>query len=225
MTPIPGLVQLVDEVPELIRGAELRHRCEVAGDVVAPGTFERMLGNRHEFHMGVALPAAVLDQFVGQLQVGEPFAPRANVHLVDAHRLRMHGLLPAVPHPVIVTPDVLALVHDRGSVRGSLSEPRHGIGLEPPDTVGTKHLELVEAACAGPFDKQCPDPGAGHQLHVVPLAVPVVEVTDEPYGLCVRSPHRESGAEDRPTFGVFDGHLAGRPGGASTRCHDLRGSP
>ena len=34
---------------------------------------------------------------------------------------------------------------------------------------------------------------------IMPLAVPVVEVTDEPHGLCVGSPHRESGAEDRPT--------------------------
>src|SRR4030095_7667377 len=94
-------------------------------------------------------------------------------------------------------------------MRASLSEPSHGISLEPPDTVGTKHLELVEAAGAGPFDKQGPNSGAGHQMHVVPLAVPVVEVSDEPHGLCVGGPHRESGAEDRPTFGVFDGHLVG----------------
>ena len=43
----------------------------------------------------------------------------------------------------------------------------------------------------------------------MPLAVPVVEVTDQPHGLCVGSPHRESGAEDRPTFGVVDAHLLG----------------
>ena len=94
-------------------------------------------------------------------------------------------------------------------MRRGLSEARHGVGLEPPDAVGAQHLELVEAAGAGPFDKQRPDPGAGHQLHVVPLAVPVIEVTDEPYGLRVGSPDREAGAGDRPAFGVFDGHLVG----------------
>ena len=131
------------------------------------------------------------------------------MYLVNAHRLGVHGLLPAEPHPVVVTPDVLAFVHNRGGMRGSLREPCHGISLEPPNTVGTQHFELIEAACAGPLDKQHPDPGAGHQMHVMPLAVPVVEVADEPHGLRVRSPHRESGAEDRPTFGVFDGHLVG----------------
>src|SRR5207342_1192287 len=122
---------------------------------------------------------------------------------------RMYGLLTAVPHPVVVAPFVLALVDDRGGMRGSLREPRHGICLEPPDTIGTKHLEFVEAACAGSFDEQRPDSGSGHQLHVVPLAVPVVEVPDEPYGLGVRRPDRESSAEDRAALGVLDRHFVG----------------
>src|SRR4029453_8249730 len=94
-------------------------------------------------------------------------------------------------------------------MRRSLSEACHGVCLEPPDTVGAEHLELVEAACAGPFDKQRPDPGSWHQMHVVPLAVPVIEVTDESYSLCVWGPYREARAEDRPMFGVFDGDFLG----------------
>ena len=131
------------------------------------------------------------------------------MHLVDGHRLRMHGLLAAVPHPIVVTPDVLALVDDRGGMRCGLSEARHGIGLEPPNAVGAEYLELVEAAGAGSFDEQRPNSGSGHQLHVVPLAVPVIEVADEPHGLRVGCPDRESGAEDFTTFGVLDGHLVG----------------
>ena len=117
------------------------------------------------------------------------------MHLIDGHRLRMHGLLAAVPHPIVVPPDVLALVDDRGGMRCGLGEARHGIGLEPPDAVGPQYLELVEAASAGSFDEQRPNSRSGHQLHVVPLAVPVIEVADEPHGLRVGCPDRESGAE------------------------------
>ena len=168
-----------------------------------------MLGNRHELHMGVALPADVLDQFVGQLEVGQALAPGANVHFVDAHWFGMHLLLAAIPHPLIVAPDVLALVDDRGGVRSGLREARHGISLEPPDTVGTEHLELVEAACADPFGEQRPDTGPWDQLHVVAFTVPVIEVADESHGLCVRGPDRESSAEDWATLGVLDGHFLG----------------
>ena len=53
-----GLVQLVDQVAELVGGAEPADRGEVAGDVVAPGPLVRVLGDRHELDVGVALPGA-----------------------------------------------------------------------------------------------------------------------------------------------------------------------
>ena len=90
------------------------------------------------------------------------------MHLVDAHRFLVLLLLAAVPHPLVVAPDVLALVDDRGGVRCGLGEPRHRVGLEPPDAVGAQHLELVEVAGAGPLDEQRPDAGPGHQVHVGP---------------------------------------------------------
>ena len=131
------------------------------------------------------------------------------MHLIDGHRLRMHDLLAAVPHPIVVPPDVLALVDDRRGMRCGLGEARHGVGLEAPDAVGPQYLELVEAAGAGSFDEQRPNSGSGHQLHVVPLAVPVIEVADEPHGLRIGCPDRESGAEDSTTFGVLDCRLLG----------------
>src|SRR5215213_1050703 len=180
-----------------------------------------MLRDGHEFHVRVALPADVLDELVGQFEVSEPLTPRANMHFVDGHRLCMHRLLAAVPHPLVVIPDVLALVNDRRGVRSSLSEARHGIGLEPPDTVGTEDLEFVEVACAGPFREQRPDAGTGHKLHVVALAVPVVEVADEPHGLGVRGPHRESCSEDLATFGVLYRRLLGTQAAPALRVMPL----
>ncbi len=82
-----GFVQGVDQVPELVRRSEAGDGREVAGDVVAPGTLVRMLGGGHQLHVGVALPADVLHQLVGQFEVGETTTPRTQVHLVDADRL------------------------------------------------------------------------------------------------------------------------------------------
>ncbi len=190
-----GLVQLVDQVTELVGGAELAHRGVVAGDVVTPRALERVLRDRQELDVGVALPDAVLDQLGGQLEVGQTLAPRTDVHLVDTHRLLRHLLLlAAVPHPLVVAPGVLALVDDRRGVRGGLGERRHRVGLEPPDAVGAEHLVLVQVAGAHALDEHRPDPGTGDQVHVRMLAVPVVEVTDQPNGLGVGGPHREAGA-------------------------------
>jgi hypothetical protein len=55
-----GLVQPVDEVPELVGGAEARRRGVVAGDLVAPGAAERVLGDRQQLDVRVAQPADVL---------------------------------------------------------------------------------------------------------------------------------------------------------------------
>src|SRR6476469_5739870 len=121
----------------------------------------------------------------------------------------MHDLLAAVPHPIVVPPDVLALVDDRRGMRCGLGEARHGIGLEAPDAVGPQYLELVEAASAGSFDEQRPNSGSGHQLHIVPLAVPVIEVADEPHGLRVGRPDREARAGDCPAFGILEVYFVG----------------
>ncbi len=42
------LVQPVDQVAQLVRATQARHRGEVVGDLVAPRRLERVLGHRHE---------------------------------------------------------------------------------------------------------------------------------------------------------------------------------
>ena len=49
-----GVVQAVDEQPELRRGAVARGRGEKSGVLVAPRAVKRVLGQRQEFHVGVA---------------------------------------------------------------------------------------------------------------------------------------------------------------------------
>ena len=82
----PGLVQPVHQVAELIRRAEPGRRRVVRGHLVAPGAAERVLGDRQELHVREAEVGDVGGELVGELGVGEPGAPRAQVHLVGAHR-------------------------------------------------------------------------------------------------------------------------------------------
>ena len=49
-----GLVTAVDEMPELVRRAEAAGRRVIIGDLITPGTVERMLRHRHQLDVGVA---------------------------------------------------------------------------------------------------------------------------------------------------------------------------
>ena len=84
-----GLVQPVDEVAEVVRGAEARGRRVVGGDLVAPGAAEGVLGHRQELDVGEA-ELLRRRRRAGRRARGStgPAPPRAEVHLVDAHRVR-----------------------------------------------------------------------------------------------------------------------------------------
>ena len=78
------LVQRVDEEPEVVGRAEPRGRRVVRGDLVPPRAAERVLGDRQELHVGEPHVGHVGGELAGQLAVGQPGPPRAEVHLVDA---------------------------------------------------------------------------------------------------------------------------------------------
>ena len=202
-----GLVQLVDQVAELVGGAEPGDRREVAGDVVAPRPVVGVLGDRHELDVGEALPGHVLHQLAGQLDVGQSLAPGAQVHLVDADRLLVLLLLPPEPQPLLVVPGVPRLVDDGGVVRRRFAEAGERVGFQPPHPVPAEHLELVERTGADTLDEQRPDPRPRHQVHGRGLAVPVVEVADQPDRLGVGGPDREPGTGDLSPLGVGDADL------------------
>ena len=64
-----GLVQAVDEVPEVVGRPEARRRRVVGADLVAPGAAERVLGHRQELDVGEAEVADVAGQLVGEIPV------------------------------------------------------------------------------------------------------------------------------------------------------------
>ena len=99
-----GLVQRVDQVAEVVGGAEPGRRGVVPGDLVAPGRAVRVLHDREQLDVGEAEVLDVVDEVFGHLAVGQPLSPRAQVHLVGAHRAGVRVALRALLHPLRVTP-------------------------------------------------------------------------------------------------------------------------
>ena len=98
------LVQVVDEPPEVVGGAEARGRGVVRRDLVAPRPAERVLGDGQQLDVGEAGLVEVVDELAGHLAVVQPGPPRAEVHLVDAHRLGVRLPLGAAVDPLVVAP-------------------------------------------------------------------------------------------------------------------------
>ena len=134
----------------------------------------------------------VVDEVLGEVAVGQALAPRAEVHLVDAHRavvrVARRRARPSTRCRPTRGPDV---VDDRPGVRRALGAARHRVGLGAHDVVGTADLELVDVADADVGHEQLPHARGADQPHRVDPAVPVVEVADDAHRLGPRRPHRE----------------------------------
>ena len=86
ITPMPGPVQRVDQVLEVVGGAEPGGRRVEAGDLVAPGAAEGMLGDRHQLDVREAQVRHVRGQLLGQLTVRQPWPPGRQMDLVHRER-------------------------------------------------------------------------------------------------------------------------------------------
>ena len=67
-----GLMELVDQVTEVVGGTETGVDRIVAGDLIAPGAGERVLGQWHELHVGEAFLLDVVHELLGQVAVVSP---------------------------------------------------------------------------------------------------------------------------------------------------------
>ena len=195
-------VQVIDELLEVVRGAETRGRREVAGHLIAPRARERMLHHRHQLHVREAKIADVGGQLVSQLQVAQrPVAlhgvqpPRPQVDLVDRHRTLVRLRRPPALHPLRVTPDVARAVHDRVGARHEHRPESEGIRLHPNLAALGEDLELVRRALHHARNEDLPDPRCTEHAHRVQATVPGVEVAHHAHCPRGRRPHRERGAQ------------------------------
>ena len=189
-----GLVQGVDEVPEVVRAAEAGRGREVRRHLVAPGPAERVLGHRHQLDVGEPEVGHVPDQLVGELAVGQALPPGAEVHLVGAHRGLQRVARGTAAQPLVVAPLVLRGEHHRRRRGRDLGAEGERVGLLPPHPVLPENLVLVVRAVTDAGDEQLPDAGRAHRPHRVGPAVPVVEVAGQADALRAGGPHREGRA-------------------------------
>ena len=152
-------MELVDQVAEVVGGPEARGGRVVAGDLVAPGAREGVLGHGEELHVGETGLLDVGHELVGQAPVAQPLTPGADVHLVDAHGTRVGVSGGALGHPLLVAPLVEAVGHHARRGRGHLGGAGQRVGLLVPGAVVEAQLELVAGAHAHTGDEQLPHAG------------------------------------------------------------------
>jgi hypothetical protein len=199
-------VELVDEGHEVLGPAVAPGRRVAADGLIAPRAVERVLHHGQELDVGEAHVARVVAELAAELAiVEEPVpllghaAPRAEVHLVDAHRGAWRLPLPPRRHPLRVPPRVrVAGEHGGGGARlVRLEGERVGIGLGGQGGGGGgEDLELVAGVRGDPGDEELPDAVAGVQAHRMHAPIPAVPVADHADPARVGRPHREGHAVD-----------------------------
>ena len=208
-----GLVQAVDEVAQVVGGAEAARRRVVARHLIAPRSAERVLGERQELDVRVAHLGEIVDEGLRRVAVAEARAPRAEMQFVGRHRLVGGRAARSRGHPLVVAPRVRRLGDDRRRRRRHLRPLGHRVGLQDPVAVRGEDLVLVHGARTEPRHEQLPHAGGAEAAHRVRGAVPAVEVADDPHGAGVGGPDGERdaghpgevphmGAEDVPELFV-----------------------
>ena len=155
--PDAAAMQMIDEPREILRRAVTVRGREKAGDLITPRTVERMLGRRHDFHVGEAHLDHVIRQLDRQLAVRERAvrvlwhaSPRAQMHLVNGHGAVEFTRITTPPlHPRAVAPrDARRVENDRRVIRRPLEVSPVGIGFQAHVAALVAQLKLVQLALA-----------------------------------------------------------------------------
>ncbi len=144
----------VDEAGESGRLAEAARRSEEADRLVAPGLVERMLADRQKLDMSVSHVGDVGNELVGEFVVGkkrsvEMASPRAEMDLVDRHRLAARLALRSLRHVLGVGPgEIGAVGDDRGGRRPEFGFKAEWIGFEREKSA-VRSGQFILVDCSG----------------------------------------------------------------------------
>ena len=153
--------------------------------------------------MGVAHIGDVGDQLVGEFVVGqEPSAlaqpPRAEMRLIDRHRLSPRLALAALGHVFGVGPGEVGAVSDDRSGRGpELPLEAKRVRFERQQSaVRIQELELINRSDCQFRDEDLPQAAVEAPAHLAAPAIPPIEVADDGNAGRVRRPEGEQHAVD-----------------------------
>ena len=190
----PGGVRGINEIAEVVAGAEAAGRRIQPGGLIAPAAVERVLVDRQQLQVGKAHPFGVWHQLVGKLPVAEPevvigvATPGAEMDFINGDRR-----IKAVSLLTILRLDNLLrqAANQRCGIRTHLRFEGIRVGFNAQLAVGVNHLEFIKLPVVRPGDKQLPDAGFPTQAHRVAAAIPVVELADNGDTLGIGRPHGE----------------------------------
>ena len=196
----PGLVQPIDQVHEVLRGAVPAGGREVARRLVAPRSIERVFHHGQELDVGEPEALQVFAERVGQLAIVERAVsffrtplPGPDVHLVDGDGRVEGAARAAFLHPLRIAPFVVEVPDDRGGPRRRLRVDGERIRLVHPIAALPFDVELVLRALSDPLDESLPDAGLAARRQGVLVLVPGVPVADHVHHLRVGGPDGELG--------------------------------
>ena len=191
-----GLMKFVNHIAEIVRIAETRSRREHAGNLIPPGSVQRMFGQRQKLDMRKAHVADIGDKIVGKLAVSQIFfamfalaAPGTEMNLVNGHRtVETVGLL-AVVHPVFVFPMIIFdVVNDRCRIRPFFGIKSNRIRLNQYVVLLGFDFVFVKFALPDAGNENIPDAAGRMFAHNVDTSVPIVEAADDGNTLGIRRP-------------------------------------
>ena len=119
-------------------------------------------------------------------------APRAEVHLVNAHRqLKRIARRPLLNPVVIVPPEAARVPDDRRALGRLLEETPHRVGFVHHLAKRVQQLKLVKCPLPDSRHEQLPHAGVAQATHLVSLTIPVIEVADHAGPPDIRRPNSE----------------------------------
>src|ERR1700693_6066321 len=193
-------VSTIDKMPKLIGVPEPARRGEVAGNLIAPGSIEGMLGDRHQFEMRITQVLHIRDQTIGEADIAQESitffwnpGPRSKMNFVDADGLFVPLLRFPGLNPLVIAPFETIQIEYQGSRLDSmLPVESEGITFQDDLTKTVSHFELV----MGPFhdagDENLPDPGFDPFSHRMTSTIPAIEITYDADALGVGTPDGKS---------------------------------
>jgi hypothetical protein len=193
-------VQVIDEIHEVLRRAISRRGREIAGDLVAPRSVERVLHDGQDLDVREAERLDVRRQPRRQLAIAERAVvllghahPRPEVDLVERQRRAQRVALFARPHPLLVAPLVVVEVPHLGAGLGRrLLHHRERIGLVDAIAVEARPDAIfVDFAVADIGNESLPDARLAMSLERGARVVPAVEIADHRHAVGVGRPYRE----------------------------------
>ena len=194
----PRLVQLIDEIHEIFRGAVPCRRRVIAYHLIPPGTVQGMLHHRHQLHMGIAHLLDVRNQLLRDLPVvGIRHSLRrsrhgAQVHLIHAHR-RVPCLEAAAPFQelTVLPGEALQIRHHRSRLRPKLGGIAVGVCLQIGHPALYLELEFIIVPRLCVRQENLKDAGIPKTPHLMDPSVPVVEIAHHAGPQHVRRPNGE----------------------------------